>query len=115
MGVLSNDDAHPPMMRTYPIIDEKKGANSFAFEVENAYVRPRTIARLLKEVDGVTDVRVRKLFDSSADTHVQFKYLTQHYMVWEPYGDSSRYWIGPKHQQIPLMNRRPFPARRCRA
>lgn len=26
---------------------------------------------------------------------MRFKYLNQEFVVWEPYGDSSRYWIGP--------------------
>ena len=53
-------------MKTYPLIDEKKGDRPFAFEIENAYVGTGTIARLLAEVDGVTDVRARKLFRGQA-------------------------------------------------
>ena len=83
-------------MKTYPLIDEKKGDRPFAFEIENAYVGTGTIARLLAEVDGVTDVRARKLFRGSSEIHVEFKYLNHDYIVWEPYGDNSRYWIGPK-------------------
>ena len=83
-------------METFPILDKQKGEEPFAFEVENAYIGPRAIARLLVEVDGVTDVHAREAWSGSPDIHVEFKYLAQPYVVWEAYGDSSRYWIGPK-------------------
>ena len=86
-------------MDTYPLIDEKRDNRPFAFEVENAYVVPGTIARLLAEIDGVTDVRIRKRFSGSSEIHVEFKYLSRDYIVWEPYGDNSRYWIGPKNPE----------------
>ena len=80
-------------MKTYPITD---GGRQSAFEIENAYVAPRTIAHLLGDIEGVTDVRARKLFRGSADVHVEFKYRNRECIVWEPFGDSSRYWIGPQ-------------------
>ncbi len=84
-------------METYPLIDEKKGDRPFAFEIENIYAGSRTIARLLTEVDGVTDVHLKKRFGSSDDIRVEFKYRNHDYVVLEPYGDNSRYWIGPKN------------------
>jgi hypothetical protein len=83
-------------MRTYSLIDKTKGDHSFAFEIENAYVSRRTVARLLKQVDGVTEVRLGGGFTSSNDFRVEFKYRNQDYVCWEPFGDNSRYWIGPK-------------------
>lgn len=94
--VLHDVDAEVTM-ETYPLIDEKKGDCPFSFEIENAYVGSGTIARLLAEVQGVTDIRPRKLFGKSNEIHVEFKYLNRDYIVWEPYGDNSRYWIGPKN------------------
>ncbi len=35
-------------------------------------------------------------FGSSSDLRLTFNYYGEEYIVWEPYGDSSRYWIGPK-------------------
>jgi hypothetical protein len=67
--------------------------------LENAYIRPGKIAELLAQVDGVSDVRTRKLFGSSPDIHVEFKCLGTDFVVYEPFGDSSRYWIGPKGEQ----------------
>lgn len=84
-------------MDTHPIIDQKKGNYPFAFEIENVYVGIRKIAQLLSTVSGVNEVSKRKLFSQSSDVHIEFKYLNTDYIVWEPYGDSSRYWIGPKN------------------
>lgn len=75
----------------------KKGMGPIAFEIENVYVSRRTVADLLKKVDGVTEVRLRGHFGSSDDVRVEFKYLNCGYIVWEPYGDNSRYWIGPQN------------------
>jgi hypothetical protein len=71
----------------------------FAFEIEKVYIPPRVIARLLTGIDGVTDVRKRKPFSASSESHVEFRYFNDPYVVWEPWGDSSRYWIGPEHPE----------------
>lgn len=67
----------------------------FAFEIENIYIRPRKISALLATVDGVSNISLRKPFSSSSDVHLEFEYRGKDFMVWESYGDSSRYWIGP--------------------
>ena len=71
----------------------------FAFEIDNAYITSRKIATLLIGVDQVSDLKVRTAFSSIDDVHVEFKFQQTEFMVWEPYGDNSRYWIGPKHNQ----------------
>jgi hypothetical protein len=82
-------------MRTFPAA--RKQAHPLAFEIENVYASPRAIARVLTGVDGVSDVNLGGRFGSSNDIRVQFKYRDRDYVVWEPYGDNSRYWIGPKN------------------
>lgn len=94
-AVLS--DVGHKSMRTYPILT-KEGSRTFAFEVENIYISLATTARIVTAVDGVADVESRKMFSKSSDVHVEFKYRGQPYIVWEPYGDSSRYWVGPKEE-----------------
>ena len=84
-------------MDTYSIIDPKKGARPFAFEIENAYVSRRTVARLLGKLEGVTNVGFGGRFGSSNDVRVEFKYRNHDYIVLEPFGDNSRYWVGPKN------------------
>jgi hypothetical protein len=84
-------------VKTYPLLNNER-TRSFAFEVENAYISPTTISSLLENVEGVTDIQLRKMFSKSSDVHAQFKYLGYPYIVWEPFGDNSRYWIGPEHE-----------------
>lgn len=74
----------------------------FAFEIENAYIRPRKIAVLLGALEGVSNINLRKPFSSSSDVHLEFEYCGEDFMVWEPYGDSCRYWIGPKKEDKPV-------------
>jgi hypothetical protein len=82
-------------MKTYRIHDPTTPSRCFAFEVENAYIFPKTIARLLRGVNSVRDVKHRfSLFPR--EIHVEFTYKGHPYVVWEPYADSSRYWIGPR-------------------
>lgn len=60
--------------------------------------------QLLKQVEGVTDVQLGGHFGSSNDIRIEFKYLDRDYVVWEPFGDNSRYWIGPKDQEKDVTN-----------
>lgn len=81
-------------MKTYPIFNDK-GVRAPIFEIDNIYISPGSVARLLVSAPGVTDVKRRKLFTKFRDIHVEFKYLGRSYIVLEPFGDNSRYWIGP--------------------
>jgi hypothetical protein len=67
-------------VKTFPIPTEDR-AGVFAFEIENIHIDPAA-----------------KLFSKSSDIHVEFLYHGEPCIVWEPYGDSSRYWIGPKDE-----------------
>jgi hypothetical protein len=81
-------------MRTYAVFD-KAGVRSPVFQLPAAYIRPSTIAALLSEADGVSDLQSRKMFAMTADIHVRFNFFGRPYIVWEPFADSSRYWVGP--------------------
>jgi hypothetical protein len=85
-------------MKTHPCVDQKAGF-PFAFEVENSYLGPSEIARILSPVDGVSEIRTRKLFSKWEEVHAWFRYKNKDFVVWEPHGDNSRYWIGPKSQE----------------
>ena len=50
----------------------------------------------------MSDIRCRKMFAKSDDVHIEFKYREQPYIVWEPFGDNSRYWIGPKDSALSI-------------
>lgn len=82
------------VMKTYPITDD--AGNLLAFEVENVYIRLGEISRLFVQQEGVTDMQKRKLFSSDNELRLAFKFNGTPLVVAEPFGDSSRYWIGPK-------------------
>ena len=75
-----------------------RDGGTFGFEIENFYIGIRKIATLLCTIQGVSNIRVRKLFSKDADIHVEFTYMGRPFMVWEPHGDASRYWICPKDE-----------------
>ena len=77
-------------MRTYPL--QVSGA-TYAFEVSNIWLRPRAIARLVRSKGAEVTYRSR-LFGPS-DLRLRFRYKGREFRVVEPFGDSSRYWIGP--------------------
>ena len=83
-------------MKTFPMT-AKGSDRRIAFEIANVFISLAKITRLLEGIDGVTDVQQRRMFSESSDIHIEFKYRGQPYVVWEPFGDNSRYWIGPKH------------------
>src|SRR6187431_1100032 len=77
-------------MRTYPL--QASGA-LHAFEVSNSWLQPRAIARLVRS-QGAEVTFKRRLF-RSGDVHLQFRFKGREFQVVEPFGDNSRYWIGP--------------------
>lgn len=83
-------------METFPVAGKMPGQRTYAFEIESAYVEPGAIARLLKGVVGVAFVRERRLCSGQREIHAEFRYMNREFVVWEPFGDNTRYWIGPK-------------------
>ena len=77
-------------MRTYPMQDS--GALR-GFEVSNAWLHSRAIARLVRSVGARITFR-RRLF-GAGDVHLKFQYKGREFQVIEPFGDNSRYWIVP--------------------
>jgi hypothetical protein len=94
VAAVVNDAAEGMRMKTYPVISDH-GKETPIFQVDNALISVRTVMRLLMEVDGVNDAHQRKVFERAGDIHARFTYLGRPFIVWEPYGDNSRYWIGP--------------------
>lgn len=95
-------------METYLIVDEARGRRPFAFEIETAYLEPGTVTRLLKDVVGVSHVRERKPFAPNDEIHAEFRYMNRNYVVWEPYGENTRYWIGPRAPEAGAVSVEPI-------
>lgn len=89
-------------MKTYPLLSD--GGIPFSFEIENAYISRREAARLIQSHELVTNVKLRSRFGSSDDIRVRFNYAGENFVVWEPYGDNSRYWVGPEELKQPLID-----------
>ena len=84
-------------MNTYLICDNQE---PFAFEISNFLITINKVAYLLDEVKEVTNIEKRKLFKGSSYVHIKFLYKGYDFIVWEPFGDNSRYWIGPEKEEL---------------
>jgi hypothetical protein len=77
-------------MRTYPIL--RDDGSLLAFEISNTWIAKGTIRRLLCSVPGVSDVQAT----TSGEQRALFSFHGEPCEVWEPFGDNSRYWVGPQ-------------------
>ncbi len=84
-------------MKTYPHV--RSDGTVASFEVSNAF--PWSLGfmrRLLTSVEGVSGYK-RQWFN---DDRFAFVYCGRPCVVNEPFGDNSRYWIGPTEKDPPL-------------
>ncbi len=93
-------------METFPLLTAEGAV--WAFEVEIAIASPRVVARLLAGVNEVDDVRPRRAFGEFNEVHVRFRYRGRQFVVSEPFGDSSRLWIGPCDKNENLIDASPL-------
>ncbi len=80
-------------MKTHPIL--RADGSMLAFEVTSTWLSFRPLLKILCSVDGVTDVR-RHYFN---EDRLTFLFRGLPFVVHEPWGDNSRYWIGPKEPE----------------
>lgn len=80
-------------MHTYPVYDSE--GRYRGFEIESVYISVKAIAATLATVPKVSNIRRRRLFASGAEMHVRFDYEGSPCVVWEPFGEISRYLIVP--------------------
>lgn len=84
-------------MRVHPVV--KRNGEIVAFEVENLLVGTRQIAKILSAEPLVTEVKARVPFTREGAPLLRFTLGGESFIVDEPYGDSSRYWIGPENPE----------------
>ena len=77
-------------MKTYPIL--KEDGRLRAFEITSAWLTFRPIYKVLRGVEGVTDIK-RNWFN---EDRITFSYHSELFVINEPWSDNSRYWVGPK-------------------
>ena len=81
-------------METFALRDEHNEV--VAFEIRSSYfVSSRGVAKYFSRCPGVSITKVRRLFALGDEVHAQFSFKGESFDVWEPFGDNSRFWVGP--------------------
>ena len=84
-------------MKTYGIKGDD--GKEFAFEVNNFHLRRTGLCRLVSRIPGCVVVRKPSWFRWSfedKEEFCEFELDGIRFVAWEPFGDNSRYWVGPK-------------------
>jgi len=90
-------------METFPLRNE--AGEIFAFEIPSSYFSSSgAVGRFFARCPGVVIERVRRFFEFGNEVHVIFSLDGEKYEVWEPFGDNSRYWVGPKGESKQPLN-----------
>jgi hypothetical protein len=81
-------------MKTFDLYD--KDGRLHAFEVNNALLGRRGLLAVVKRIPGATIIRrPLPLFSwFREEVFCEFSIGDRKFVAWEPFGDSSRYWIG---------------------
>lgn len=90
-------------MQTFPINNAQNSAK-VGFEIEYAYTSSREVARIVREIAGVSDVQLIGSWLSDGDLRLRFRFRSDAFVVIEPFGDSSRYFIGPESERKSAEN-----------
>ncbi|NOX60267.1 MAG: hypothetical protein GXP29_15605 [Planctomycetes bacterium] len=82
-------------MKTFDVEDSQ--SRLIAFEIENAGIGRRGVCALISSIPNTEVTRSPKLLSwFREDAFCEFVVDGEPYIVEEPFGDNSRYWIGPK-------------------
>ena len=82
-------------MKTYELLDED--GRFFAFEVGNTGLGRKGVCQVVDTIPGAKIVRRPKFLSwFREEQFCEFVVDGKTFVAWEPYGDSSRYWIGPE-------------------
>lgn len=82
-------------MKTYELLDED--GRFFAFEVGNSGLGRRGVCQVVEAIPGAKIMRRPKFLSwFREEEFCEFVVDGKKFIAWEPYDDSSRYWIGPE-------------------
>jgi hypothetical protein len=85
-------------MQVYDLND--KNDQVFAFEVNNTSLGRSVVVEIIQALHNVKIIsRPKALSWLREDVFCEFEVAGCLFQVLEPFGDSSRYWIGPKDNQ----------------
>ena len=80
-------------MKTYDLKDQQ--GRVYAFEIEN--IGRWELCELIRSFPGVQLLREpRWLSEFREEEFCEFEVNGQTFRAWEPFGDNSRFWIGPE-------------------
>jgi hypothetical protein len=80
-------------VKIYDIRDD--GGRLLAFEIDNALVQPRGIERLVRTLPEAVVAPCEKGARIDGERY-RFEVSGTTFIVWEPFGDNSRFWVGPE-------------------
>jgi hypothetical protein len=81
-------------MRMYDLTDPE--GRIFAFEISNLWITRRGVSAVAEAIPGATVTEnPRRLGWPLHEEFCEFVVDGQAFTAWEPFGDNSRYWIGP--------------------
>jgi hypothetical protein len=82
-------------MRIYELKDKK--GRMFAFEVENAFLGRAGVCKVVQAIPNIQIIRKSKMLSYfREESFCEFIIDGKRFEAFEPFGDNSRYWIGPK-------------------
>ena len=82
-------------MKTYELLDSED--RLFAFEINNSGIGRHGVCRVIEGIPGTRLTRKPKFLSwFREDSFCDFEVDGETFVVEEPFGDNSRYWIGPQ-------------------
>jgi hypothetical protein len=79
-------------MKVHDLVDGE--GRGYAFEVDNGLLTRNKALKVVSAIPGVKVLRTPKIFDSNEE-FAEFELDGVLFKIWEPFGDNSRYWVGP--------------------
>jgi hypothetical protein len=70
-----------------------------SFEIDNLLISRRGVVRILRSIPDIHIIRSPRLLWWREDEFCEFEIGGQRFKALEPFGDNSRYWIGPEPPQ----------------
>ena len=84
-------------MRTHDILDDQ--GRLYAFEVDNALLGRSGVAAVVRAIPGAVVLELHRSW-WGPDEFCRFRVAGVEFRAWEPFGDNSRYWIGPEPPHV---------------
>ena len=82
-------------MKIYDLHD--KEGKAYAFEIDNVLLGRRGACRVVRSIPNANILKEPKLLSwHREEIFCEFELDGLRFQVWEPFGDNSRYWVGPE-------------------